>query len=156
MAPRRPRNKEHHGVVYRSVDEPAIFSSWYTPLRITSDKRLTLYNREDDTFHRSVWCDRCERSFGHNKDKLNHLRDSSAHHICPRCSEDIASAEELKTHNENRHHYCANCEEFFESAGTLQDHNKFHHICSECDDYFLNNNNLRMVQYTPLDLTLRS
>lgn len=69
------------------------------------------------------WCGRCERALRDEKAFDAHLTYSSYHNFCPQCDRDFPLMSKLHDHQVGDHHWC-----------------------HECDSYFDNDNNLRMVR----------
>ncbi|PGG98668.1 hypothetical protein AJ80_09505, partial [Polytolypa hystricis UAMH7299] len=84
--------------------------------------------------------------------KNAHLRESSAHHICPVCpvcprNPDFESTNELEKHLVKSHHLCIDCKIYHDSAEELLFHEiDIHNLCEKCGEYFSNKNNLQMHQ----------
>ncbi|EEP78271.1 predicted protein [Uncinocarpus reesii 1704] len=69
---------------------------------------------------RHEWCARCDRAFCHERALAAHVRYSSSHHECPRCDFDFTTAAGLNTHRAEAHHWCVDCDEYFQNNNSLR------------------------------------
>lgn len=59
---------------------------------------------------------------------------------------DFSSRNILMTHYESAHYACGGCNVVYRTHYRLQDHqDEAHYMCHECEEFFENENNLRML-----------
>ncbi|KAH9989521.1 hypothetical protein BJV77DRAFT_1069463 [Russula vinacea] len=70
------------------------------------------------------YCDRCERSFPHDRALEQHKEDSNSHWPCDDCDRDFSSYEARQQHytNSGSHHYCEECDRHFRNENNLHAH----------------------------------
>ena len=82
-----------------------------------------------------AYCERCERSFPHDRALQQHEENSNAHNLCYGCNKDFATFYQLKQHwvASPRHHYCQECNEHFDDHDELEEHyEEEHYYCTIC------------------------
>ncbi|XP_058811621.1 gastrula zinc finger protein XlCGF52.1 [Topomyia yanbarensis] len=120
----------------------------------------TFSSRSHKTFHeeshqgRRLSCDRCDKSYQHQRDLDLHLRehDRSKIHKCNMCLEHFNSQQALvkhrRSHGETKHFKCDQCDLTFSLKGNLVKHIKVLHSkekrfsCGQCSKTFYRNNAL--------------
>ncbi|THH04170.1 hypothetical protein EW145_g5721 [Phellinidium pouzarii] len=82
----------------------------------------------------TMYCERCERRFPHQRALEQHKNDSDDHNICDECDKDFATCTGLEQHyaQSPRHHYCQTCDRHFSSDNGFLNHSTSrHHFCGE-------------------------
>ncbi|KAH8985218.1 hypothetical protein EDB86DRAFT_2959571 [Lactarius hatsudake] len=83
-----------------------------------------------------AYCDRCERSFPHDRAHEQHRSYSSVHWLCDSCNIDFAGEECLIQHygSSPKHHYCKECDLDFDSTMSKMQHMEAKHWYCETHD----------------------
>ncbi|KAH9989522.1 hypothetical protein BJV77DRAFT_963881 [Russula vinacea] len=71
-----------------------------------------------------AYCNRCKRSFPHDRALEQHKEDSNSHWPCDDCDRDFSSYEARQQHyaNSSSHHYCEDCDRHFQNENNLHQH----------------------------------
>ncbi|KAL8725292.1 MAG: hypothetical protein Q9166_007441 [cf. Caloplaca sp. 2 TL-2023] len=102
------------------------------------------------TYH--IYCDKCERAFETENDRLKHWENSTHHgnSYCADCKWDYKNADGFHEHVRSQHisHYCSSCNRTFVSEASRLAHfesNPLHKdsFCSDCKDDFGSSNGLK-------------
>ncbi|KAH9030598.1 hypothetical protein EDB83DRAFT_2269042 [Lactarius deliciosus] len=96
-----------------------------------------------------AYCDRCERSFPHDRAYEQH----SAHWLCDSCDIDFASEECLIQHygNSPKNRYCKECDRDFDSTMSKMQHVEAKHWYCETHDRIFNSEYSRESHYRQSD-----
>ena len=88
------------------------------------------------TTYTMAYCDRCDRSFPHDRAYEQHTENSHSHWICEDCEIDFASEEALEQHyaNSPKHHYCRECDQHFSGVWARTQHMRAKHWYCETHD----------------------
>lgn len=137
------------------------FSSLIIELRSQDEKMVRPNQLEIDRDENYYFCFPCQRFFSTFSGAVNHCRHAATHagEWCERCDWLFVSQDALHKHitNSARHNICHSCKIDYSNFSDLEVHNvNVHHECTECNERFMNDNNLREVPYDPTTLPLGS